>query len=63
LYSVIKLKETLVKITFAEKGGLKGKGKLEVVKTGLTPANENEFMESYIAGDLTTAGGDEWDEW
>ena len=56
-------KETLVKITFAEKGGLRGKGKLEVVKTGFTPANENEFMENYIAGNLTTTGGDEWDEW
>ena len=56
-------KETLVKITFAEKGGLKGKGKLEVVKTGFTPANENEFMENYIAGNLTTIEGDEWDEW
>ncbi|SVC46322.1 uncharacterized protein METZ01_LOCUS299176, partial [marine metagenome] len=27
------------------------------------PANENEFMENYIAGNLTTTGGDEWDEW
>jgi hypothetical protein len=34
-----------------------------VVKTGFTPANENEFMENYIAGNLTTIEGDEWDEW
>jgi len=34
-----------------------------VVKTGFMPANENEFMENYIAGNLTTTGGDEWDEW
>ena len=53
-------KETLVKITFAEKGGLKGKGKLDIVKSGFTPANENEFMENYIAGNITTVGDDEW---
>ncbi|MBT6197086.1 MAG: hypothetical protein HOI54_08710, partial [Candidatus Marinimicrobia bacterium] len=53
-------KETLVKITFAEKGGLKGKGKLDIVKSGFTPANENEFMENYIAGNITTIGDDEW---
>lgn len=56
-------KETLVKITFAENGGLKGKGKLDLVKSGYTPANENEFMQSYLAGDLTKVGSEEWDEW
>ena len=56
-------KETLVKISFAEKGGLKGKGKLDVVKTGFTPANENELMRDYLSGGLTSVGGDEWDEW
>ena len=54
-------KETLVKVTFAEKGGMDGKGQLEVVKTGYTPANENEFMLEYLAGNLTTIGGDDWD--
>ena len=55
-------KETLVRITFAEKGGMKGKGKLDVVKTGFTPANESEFMEKYLKGDLVTIGSDVW-EW
>jgi nitrate reductase alpha subunit len=53
-------KETLVKISFAEKGGLKGKGKIDLVKSGYTPANENEFMQDYLAGNLTTIGEDEW---
>ncbi len=53
-------KETLVKISFAEKGGLDGKGKLDVVKTGYTPSNENDFMEEYISGNLTSIGDDEW---
>jgi nitrate reductase / nitrite oxidoreductase, alpha subunit len=45
-------KETLVRITLAEKGGLDGKGVLEVVKTGYTPANENEFMKRYLKGEI-----------
>jgi len=49
-----------VKISFAEKGGLKGKGKLDLVKSGYTPANENEFMQDYLSGNLTTIGEDEW---
>ena len=53
-------KETLGKITFAEKGGLKGKGKIDVVKTGFTPSNENELMKDYLAGNLTSIGEDEW---
>lgn len=54
-------KETLVRVTFAEKGGLNGKGQLEEVKNGYTPSNENELMLEYMAGNLTTLGGDEWD--
>ncbi|HEY4491423.1 MAG TPA: nitrate oxidoreductase subunit alpha, partial [Acidobacteriota bacterium] len=45
-------KETLVKITLAEKGGMNGAGRLEVVDTGFTPANENDFMKKYLKGDL-----------
>jgi nitrate reductase / nitrite oxidoreductase, alpha subunit len=45
-------KETLVKVSLAEKGGVDGKGKLEIVKTGYTPSNENEFMRAYLQGNL-----------
>ncbi len=45
-------KETLVRITLAEKGGMDGKGTLEEVRTGYTPANENEFMKQYLKGDI-----------
>ena len=43
-------KESLVKVTFAEKGGLEGKGVWAPVKTGLTPANENKDMKRYLSG-------------
>jgi nitrate reductase alpha subunit len=44
-------KETLVKITKAEDGGLGGVGKWEPVKTGLTPGHENDFMQKYLRGE------------
>jgi nitrate reductase / nitrite oxidoreductase, alpha subunit len=43
-------KETLVKVTRAEPGGLDGVGVWEPVKTGFTPGHENEFMQAYING-------------
>ncbi len=43
-------KETLVKITKAEDGGLGAKGIWEPARTGFTPANESEFMKRYLAG-------------
>ncbi len=43
-------KETLVKITKAEDGGLDGKGAWEPTKTGFTPGYENEFMRRYLQG-------------
>jgi len=46
-------KETLVRITKAEDGGLGGVGVWWLAKTGLTPGNENDTMRRYIAGDLT----------
>ncbi len=46
-------KETLVKVAKAEDGGLGGKGVWAPATTGLTPGHENEWMEKYIAGDLT----------
>ncbi|MBI4455296.1 MAG: molybdopterin-dependent oxidoreductase [Acidobacteria bacterium] len=46
-------KETLVRITKAEDGGLGGKGIWKPATTGLTPDNENETMKLYLAGELT----------
>ena len=46
-------KETLVRITKAEDGGLGGTGKWAPATTGYTPDNENEVMRRYLAGDLT----------
>ncbi|RIK43472.1 MAG: nitrate oxidoreductase subunit alpha, partial [Chloroflexi bacterium] len=43
-------KETLVKITKAEDGGLDGKGPWEPTRTGFTPGHESDFMEKYIRG-------------
>jgi nitrate reductase alpha subunit len=43
-------KETLVRITKAEDGGLGAKGVWAPATTGLTPATENEVMKRYLAG-------------
>jgi nitrate reductase alpha subunit len=43
-------KETLVKVTKAEDGGLNGKGKWESTATGFTPGHENDFMQKYLGG-------------
>jgi nitrate reductase / nitrite oxidoreductase, alpha subunit len=45
-------KETLVKITRAEAGGLDGKGIWKPATTGFTPGNESTFMEAYLSGAL-----------
>ena len=47
-------KETLVRITKAEDGGMGGVGVWFPATTGFTPDNESEFMEKYIAGELTS---------
>ena len=47
-------KETLVKITKAENGGLGGKGVWAPVASGGTVGNESEWMRRYLNGDLTT---------
>ena len=49
-------KETLVKVTKAEDGGLGGKGIWSIAATGLTPGNENELMLKYLAGEFVDAG-------
>jgi len=46
-------KETLVKITKAEDGGLGAKGVWEPARTGFTPANESKFMKLYLGGGTT----------
>jgi nitrate reductase alpha subunit len=45
-------KETLVRISKAEDGGMGGVGIWQPATTGHTPDNENEFMKQYLAGDL-----------
>jgi nitrate reductase alpha subunit len=45
-------KETLVRITKAEDGGLGGKGIWKPATSGFTPDNEKEFMKRYLTGDL-----------
>ncbi len=49
-------KETLVRVTKAEDGGLGGKGIWKPATTGYTPDNEAEFMKRYLAGDLYKGG-------
>ncbi len=46
-------KETLVRVTKAEDGGMHGRGVWKPATTGFTPDNESEFMERYLQGDLT----------
>ncbi len=43
-------KETLVKVTKAEDGGLGGKGVWEPATTGYTPSAESVAMKKYIGG-------------
>jgi len=45
-------KETLVRVTKAEDGGLGGVGRWKPATTGFTPDNENDFMRRYLAGAL-----------
>jgi len=47
-------KETLVKVTKAEDGGMGGKGVWAPATTGFTPSKESDFMKRYLAGDVTT---------
>ncbi|MBI3270113.1 MAG: molybdopterin-dependent oxidoreductase [Planctomycetes bacterium] len=50
-------KETLVKVTKAENGGLEGRGVWSPATTGLTPAAESDFMKTYLAGGLIRVKG------
>jgi nitrate reductase alpha subunit len=50
-------KETLVRVTKAEDGGMGGKGIWKPATTGYSPDNENDLMKRYLAGDLTKVKG------
>ncbi|MFN7972610.1 MAG: hypothetical protein U0166_09720 [Acidobacteriota bacterium] len=47
-------KETLVRITKAEDGGMGGKGVWKPATSGYSPGNESDDMKSYLDGGLTT---------
>lgn len=47
-------KETLVKITKAENGGLNGEGVWLPGTTGMSPGSEGELMKRYLNGSLTS---------
>jgi len=49
-------KETLVRITKAEDGGLHGKGVWEPATHGTTPGDESDVMKSYLDGNLGSGG-------
>jgi nitrate reductase alpha subunit len=49
-------KETLVRVTKAEDGGLGGKGVWAPAATGFTPANENDVMKKYLEGGFLGGG-------
>ena len=50
-------KETLVKITKAEDGGLDGQGPWEPTRTGFTPGHESDFMQKYLTGSTVQVKG------
>ena len=52
-------KETLVRVTKAEDGGMGGKGEWNPAKTGFSPRTEDEFMMRYLEGGLIGMKGDE----
>ncbi len=50
-------KETLVKLTKAEDGGLGGRGVWAPATTGFSVGNENKFMQSYLQGTVKVKRG------
>ena len=56
-------KETLVRITKAEDGGLSGVGPWKPGTTGYTPSNENEAMKKYLEGAFLAGGPSQEDFW
>ncbi|HLF18705.1 MAG TPA: molybdopterin-dependent oxidoreductase [Candidatus Omnitrophota bacterium] len=56
-------KETLVRITKAEDGGIDGVGKWKPATTGYTPSNENDAMKKYLEGGFNAEGSSQEDFW
>lgn len=50
-------KETVVRITRAEAGGLDGKGVWSGATTGASPGGEDRFMQEYLSGQIVTIKG------
>jgi nitrate reductase alpha subunit len=50
-------KETLVRITKAESGGLGGTGVWSGAETGKSPGGEDRFMQRYLAGQVVSIKG------
>jgi nitrate reductase alpha subunit len=50
-------KETVVRITKAEDGGLGGTGEWKHGRPGSMPDAEDDLMNAYLAGDLTIVRG------
>jgi nitrate reductase alpha subunit len=50
-------KETLVKVTRAEPGGLGGQGRWKPGTSGFSPGNESAVMQRYLAGTLGPRAG------
>jgi nitrate reductase alpha subunit len=50
-------KETVVRITKAEDGGLGGSGVWSGATTGKSPGGEERFMQEYLAGQIVTIRG------
>jgi nitrate reductase alpha subunit len=53
-------KETLVRVSKAEDGGMGGQGVWRPATSGYTPDNEGEFMKRYLAGELYQRLGEVW---
>ena len=45
-------KETLVKVSLAERGGIGGRGKIDLASHGFAPTKESDFMKEYLDGTL-----------
>ncbi|MCA9404996.1 MAG: molybdopterin-dependent oxidoreductase [Candidatus Omnitrophica bacterium] len=56
-------KETLVRITKAEDGGMNGKGIWKPATSGYSPANENSVMKKYLDGGFVSEKGEGEDFW
>ena len=56
-------KETLVRITKAEDGGISGVGIWKPATTGYTPSNENDAMKKYLDGGFLAGESSQEDFW